>query len=313
MKPDRVGCVVNPAAGDGDGERLAADLADLFPDAVVDRTVTRGPEDVPRATRDHRDADLLVAVGGDGTLREVADAVPADAPPLFVVPAGRGNSAYRHFYGDADWRAVARDLGSGVEPWPVDVGRVGTGGGEDDEARQFVLGVTAGLFRRALDAADALRALPGPLAYLLGTGRAALAEPPTAVAVEVDGRPVYEGDARLVAVGGGRYRGRAFGLLPESEPADGDLHVLVVEQTGLRGAVAVARLARDGAHPGHDAVHYHRAETAAVRAPTGLPVEVDGTPLATDPRELRFAIDPGGLDLARPASGGRPRQSNRSP
>lgn len=297
MRPETVGCVVNPASGDGDGERLGAAVRALFPDATVATRVTDGPADVPDATRDYGDRDLLVVVGGDGTVGEVVDALPARAPPLFVVPAGRGNSAYRHFYGDRDWRDVARGLRSGMEPRRVDVGRLAADPPLDRE--RFVLGFTAGLFRRALDAADALRLLPGPAAYVLGAARATLAEPPVELVVEADGAVAFEGPARLVAVGGGRYRGSAFELLPGARPADGRLHVLVLEATGGLDLLSVARLARDGAHLGHPAVTYLEADAVSLRAPDGLPAEVDGTALPpVDRVDLR--VDAGALRLAHP-------------
>lgn len=296
MRPETVGCVVNPASGDGRGEEFGRELRSLFPDATVATAVTDGPEDVPDAVRGYCDRDLLVAVGGDGTFGEVVDALPADAPPLFVVPAGRGNSAYRHFYDDRDWREVATDLAAGFEARPVDVGRVEAAGLDRE---RFVLGATAGLFRRALDAADSLRALPGSVAYFLGAARAALAESPLRLSIEADGEPVFDGEALLVAVGGGRYRGGAFELLPRSRPADGRLHLLVVEPTGGLDLLRIAKLARDGSHVSRPAVTSLRARSVTLRSPDGLPAEVDGTPVP-ELREVRLAVDAGGLSLARP-------------
>lgn len=302
MRPTRVGCIVNPVSGEGRGREHLATVRSSFPDATVEATVAGSAADVPAAAREHLDADLLVAVGGDGTLGEVAGAlVGVDAPPLFVVPAGRGNSAYRHLYGDADWRDVARRLAAGVRTARVDLGEISAD--PPVERRYFVLGFTAGLFRRALDAADSLRLLPGPLAYFVGTARAAVAEPPLSVSVRVDGEPRFDGDARLVAVGGGRYRGNAFELLPASRPGDGRLHLLVVEPTGAREWLRLARLARDGSHLQHPAVYYCQGEQVDVHAPDGLPVEADGTPLSSV-RDARLDVRPGALSLARPAPGG---------
>lgn len=298
MTPDRVGCVVNPASGTGEGRRLLGDLRGLFPDSDLNATVTDRAAAVPEAARAHRDADLLVVVGGDGTFGEVAGTLAGeDAPPLFVVPAGRGNSAYRHCYGDAAWRDVARALSRGIDTQPLDLGEIRADPAVD--RRYFVLGFTAGLFRRALDAADSLRFLPGPLAYLLGTVRAAVSDPPLDVTVAVDDDARFDGSARLVAVGGGRYRGNAFDLLPESRPGDGRLHALVVESTSAREWLRLARLARDGAHVDHPAVHYWQGETVEVRADDPLPVEADGTVLSSV-RNARLRVRPGAVQLAVP-------------
>ncbi len=301
MTPQRIGCVVNPVSGDGRGEALLAELRGLFPDSDLDATVTERAAAVPEAARTHADADLLVVVGGDGTLGEVAGAlVDTEAPPLFVVPAGRGNSAYRHCYGDADWRDVARGLRRGVDPRPLDLGEIRTE--PPGDRPYFVLGFTAGLFRRALDAADSLRFLPGPLAYLLGTARAAVSDPPLDVAVTVDGTAQYDGEARLVAVGGGRYRGNAFDLLPESRAGDGQLHALVVESTSAREWIRLARLARTGGHVYHPAVHYWQGSSVGLHANDPLPVEADGNALAPV-RDAQLTVRPGAARLAYPVHG----------
>lgn len=299
VTPERVGCVVNPVSGQGRGEALLADVRGLFPDSDLDATVTERAAAVPEAARSYADADLLVVVGGDGTLGEVAGAlVGTEAPPLFVVPAGRGNSAYRHCYGDQDWRDVARELRRGIAARPLDLGEVRTEPPSD--RAYFVLGFTAGLFRRALDAADSLRFLPGPLAYLLGTARAAVSDPPLDVAVTVDGTERFDGEARLLAVGGGRYRGNAFDLLPDSRPGDGRLHTLVVESTSAREWIRLARLARTGQHVDHPAVHYWLGESVGLRTSDPVPIEADGTALSPV-RDAQLTVLPGAVRLAYPA------------
>lgn len=302
MIPERVGAIVNPHAGGGDAAARFAELAECFPDATVDGRITTGPQDVPAAAREQAEwGDLVVPVGGDGTLREVAAALVESslATPLFVVPAGRGNSTYRHLYGDSDWREVATALADGFAEHPLDVCSV------DAEPAisppQFVLGFTAGLFRNALHNAERFRGLPGPVAYLLATAQAALVDDPVAADVSVDGERMADGPARLVAVGGGRYRGSDFELLPESRPGDGRLHVLVVSPVGVRESIRLGRLAHRGALLSHPAVEYATGEAVTVRSNRGLPVEVDGTPVDRPVVRADLDVSPGALSFARPA------------
>ncbi|PSQ36749.1 diacylglycerol kinase [Halobacteriales archaeon QS_9_70_65] len=301
MRPERVGAVVNPRAGGGDAAAMVAALADRFPDAEVDARVTTGPDDVPAVAVERAAAsDLLVVVGGDGTLREVVAAlVDADeGAPLFVVPAGRGNSTYRHLYGDDDWRAVAAGLADDIDPRPLEVGRIEATPAV--EPTYFVLGFTAGLFRAALDGAERLRRLPGPVAYLLATVGAAVGADPVEASVSVDGEALFDGAARLVAVGGGRYRGGAFALLPSSRRGDGRLHALTVEPAGLGGSAALLRAARAGRLPDHPAVGYRVGETVTVESDGGLPVEVDGTRVRTAPTTARLSVVPAAVRAAYP-------------
>ena len=303
MRPERVGAIVNPHSGGGDAARLYAELADCFPDATVDARITTGPDDVPIAAREQAEwADLLAVVGGDGTLREVTAALledDADAEtPLFVVPAGRGNSSYRHLYGDDDWRDVARGLADGIERRPLDVGRADCEPAIDET--HFVLGFTAGLFRNAVVNAERFRALPGPLAYLLAAGQAFAVDDPVMATVRVDGDPFFDGAARLVAVGGGRFRGSDFELFPDSRPGDATLHALAIEPVGARGSIGLARLAREGRLREHPAVASASGETVSVESAEGLPVEMDGTPISPALAEAVLEVVPGALSIASP-------------
>jgi diacylglycerol kinase (ATP) len=300
--PERVGAVVNPRAGGGNAAKLFAQLSDCFPEAEVDATITTGPKDVPHAARKQASwADLVVSIGGDGTLREVASAlVAADIEtPLFVVPAGRGNSSYRHIYGETDWQTVARRLADGVDARPLEVGRVDAT--PAIEPTYFLLGFTAGLFREALGYAERLRPLPGPLAYLFATTRAALTDDPVELSLSVGNEPMYHGAARLVAIGGGRYRGSDFELLPESEPGDGRLHVLVVESVGIREGVRLMQRARAGRLLDDPSVRYSTGETATIRSETGLPVELDGTPVSTPVTAAEIEVVPEALWVGHPS------------
>ena len=70
------------------------------------------------------------------------------------------------------------------------------------------------------------------MGYLLARVGATIVDDPVEVTVDVDGTRLFGGAARLVPIGGGGYRGRAFELFPDSRPGDGALHAVVVEPTG---------------------------------------------------------------------------------
>jgi diacylglycerol kinase (ATP) len=90
--------LVNPVCGSGAGAAAAETVARTLRDARHDVTVTRTPG--VAGTHELVDSavargDVLVLVGGDGTLSSVAGQVAARGGTLGIVPAGRGNDFAR--------------------------------------------------------------------------------------------------------------------------------------------------------------------------------------------------------------------------
>ena len=90
--------LVNPVCGGGSGAVAAESVARALRDAGHDVTVTLTPG--VRGTHDLVDhavarGDVIVLVGGDGTLSSVAGRVAARGGTLGIVPAGRGNDFAR--------------------------------------------------------------------------------------------------------------------------------------------------------------------------------------------------------------------------
>lgn len=245
---------------------------------------------------------LVVAVGGDGTVREVAEGMArgsgswpgggdaagagrrgaAGGPALLVVPGGTGNSVYRALFADAPVEEVLgrvlRPEHPGVRRRRLDLGRLV----ELDQA--VVLGASAGFLATVLDRARSTPAVPGRRRYeeaaveLLGHPEVLGFD----AGVQVDGEPVADGRLLMVAIGGARHRGGSFELLPESVLDDGLLDVCAIEMPtpDRLGELGVAAAA--GRHLGEPEVTYTKGHTVAIEA-TGseaVPVEHDGELIA---------------------------------
>jgi diacylglycerol kinase (ATP) len=296
MTSPEIGAIVNPVSGDGSGIAMLQALGDIV--GIVDANVTNSRDDVTEATQNLGETkDLLAIVGGDGTVRDVTEALQtmANPPPVFVVPAGRGNSTYRHLYGDTPWQDLAREIASDSQIRSVEAGRVRAG----DRSWLFMLGFSMGIFEAGVNLAERLRFLPGKLAYVFGTTAAALSQSPFPIRIEREAETVFEGRANLAAVGGGRYRGSSFALLPESRPGDETLHLLIMEPTEVQSYPRLLRMARSGDHVNHPAVTYRKG-TKFDFSTDGVGAEVDGTPIGTG-GEVGIDVMPGALEVAYPA------------
>ncbi len=235
---------------------------------------------------------LVLAVGGDGTAREVAEGVarglgnwpggpgladrrvqpPAVSPALLVVPGGTGNSLYRALFADASVKEVlgmVMDPGHpGVRLRHLDLGYL------VELDRGVVLGASAGFLAAVLDVAGATTDLQGRQRYeqaairLIGHPEELGAE----VRVLVDGEPMAEGRLLLAAMGGARHRGGSFELLPRSVLDDGMLDVCAIAMPPGDRAGAVERLGQlfvevlGGRHLEEPEVAYSRGESVVIEA-----------------------------------------------
>jgi diacylglycerol kinase (ATP) len=309
----RAAVVVNPAARGG-AAAVAGQVAERLREicARVDVLPTAAAGDGVRLAREAVQAGeiaLVVAVGGDGTAREVAQglaeglgtwgggAAPADdAPRLLVVPAGTGNSVHRALWGDRPWEDAVDLFGrSGALRRDLDLARI------EGHDRAVLLGASAGFLRWAVEATARFPDLAGRELYA-AAGLAAVQElRPFALRVTVDGRVLCEGPAALAAVGGARQRGGSLAVLPRSLLDDGLLDVCVLGARDAAEAMTLLLLATEGRHLDRPGVYYAQGRTVTLECGDGpLPFEHDGDVWPGEDRSLTLTVVPAAVPVVAP-------------
>ncbi|HKS12407.1 MAG TPA: lipid kinase YegS [Pseudomonas sp.] len=226
----------------------------------------------------------IVAGGGDGTLRDVAEAMglAGTSASLVLLPLGTAND-------------FAKAAGVPLEPLaalllldtparPVDLGRVGD---------QLFLNMATGGFGTQVTAntSEDLKKVLGGAAYLF-TGLSRFSEL-QAASVELHGPDFqWQGDLLALGIGNGRQAGGGHVLCPEARVDDGllDISILPAPQEVV-GALRDL-LAGDGLFV------RARLPWVEIRSAKGLDINLDGEPLQGD--SLRFEAVPGGLRLHLP-------------
>jgi YegS/Rv2252/BmrU family lipid kinase len=290
--------IVNTHAGGGRTRRLwpavRSELARLG--VTVEVAETSGPGAASALARSAAAAGwpLVVAVGGDGTLNEVAGGLadpPADVA-LGIVMTGRGRDACRNLGIAADPVAAARRLVDGEET-RIDLGRVEPTG---RPPRHFLAAAGAGF-----DAVVAERAAgvpgSGTVPYLAAVAASLLAHWPVAGAVEIDGAPVWTGTMTTAVVANGAHYGGGMRIAPGADPADGRLDVVVVGDLGRLELARWLPTVYRGGHLAHAAVRTWPARTVRIVATPPVPVHVDGETAGATPVTVR--VRPGVLRLRR--------------
>lgn len=262
-----------------------------------------GAEDVARRAREEG-VDVLVAVGGDGTLQQCATGLCLDrngrpangSTALLILPSGTGGD-YRRTWSltESVEQAVARLF----EPQKtsVDIGRLEFQDGAERRVAAFInvlsFGV-GGLTDRLVE--DSPKWLGGKLTYLMGAVRATLLHQPATVELWVDDEMVDTAPFSNVAVCLGQFFGGGMKVAPEADPTDG-LFDIVTMELGKLGTLSLAAFIYQGAHLNRSGVRNYRGRRVEARAvqPERCLIDADGEPMGTLP--LRIETLPRALTL----------------
>ena len=90
----KLGIVLNPTAGRGRAEQIEKQIIELLRlrNIVFQLEKTNGPLDATNLSNQlGKEYDIIVAVGGDGTVNEVATGLIGSTASLAIIPTGSGN------------------------------------------------------------------------------------------------------------------------------------------------------------------------------------------------------------------------------
>jgi diacylglycerol kinase (ATP) len=245
-------------------------------------------------------ADLVVSVGGDGTLNEAVNGLmrAGAQTELAIVPIGTGMDFVRTYGIPTKFDDAVHTALEGT-PRTIDLGRVSFRTWAGDDAERYVANVgSVGMSAAVAQRANGMsKVLGGRTTFFYALVRVFFEWQNTVVDVELDGD---RRSARMhdVIVANGQYHGGAMWLAPEARPDDGLFDVLTIgDITKLDFATTAPKLYR-GTHLAHPKVDLVRARVVSVDARERLPIELDGEQVGTTP--VRFEIVPGALRVRVP-------------
>jgi diacylglycerol kinase family enzyme len=243
-------------------------------------------------------ADLVVAVGGDGTVRGCAEGVASTGVPLGIVPHGTANLLARTLGIPGHPRAaldVALDRRRAADRRVID--RVIDLAVADREPFTAMAGM--GL-DAAVVAGTKLKHQFGWFAYAI-SGATHLASPPTRFTIRLDDDPPIERTARSVVVGNSGLLPGGFALLPDARLDDGLLDVGVLAPHGPLGWTRVATRVLTHSHHQDRMLERFQARRVEITSGVTLPREVDGEVISPG-SALTVLVQPGTLTVRVPAA-----------
>jgi diacylglycerol kinase (ATP) len=293
----RIGVLVNPASGAGRvGRHSAAVLRGLA--SRGDRVVVIQGQSAQEADRLLADAmaeglDILVAVGGDGTVHQALQAVVGTGTALAIVPLGTGNDAANSLglAKASPETAVAVVLGGASRTF--DVGRIEAA---DGTVRHFLCVMSSGFDSSANERANQMTWPSGTALYIRSMLAVLRTFKPIGYRAELDGEVVVD-EGMIVSLGNGPAFGGGMLVCAGADMHDGMLDLIWVHSMPRRRLLSVFPKVYTGKHLEHPDVESRRVRTATLEAP-GQIAYADGERVA--PLPVTVTAVPDGVRVVVP-------------
>lgn len=277
--------IVNPRSANGSTGRrwgvIERRLRRLLPPFDVVFTEKRGHA-IELAKGRGSAYQVVVAVGGDGTINEVVNGLAAcegvatGRVALGVIPRGTGSDFVRTVGIPHNLSAAARVLAQG-RLRRLDLGRVDlTGRDGRPLSRLFINEGEVGMGAAVSDTVNRSSKRLGAVSFWLGILTTMVRYRDRGVTLRVDEGPPQRLALNNMWVANGRYSGGGMRSAPQAEPDDGVLDVVVVRRAGPVLRARTLLMLRSGRFAALPHVSYTRGRRIEVTASTPVPVEVEG-------------------------------------
>lgn len=291
---------MNPNTGRLPGDKIAWFLNKLLePHFDIEfRFSTYAGEERELARAAACETDLVIAVGGDGTVAHVAAGLLGSSADLAIIPNGSTNVVARGLGIPRDPFRAALALHGDMEARWIDVGL-----SEDRVILHMAgSGLDSLMFR---DTRPALKRLFAWLAYVPPALKH-LGIRPWRFYLTIDGEEI-ETEARMVLVANGSFVvNPRFKVGQDIRVDDGYLDVLVFRPPNVPAALSLAGWVTLGKAHRSRYVHHVKAKHVRVDSDPPAPVEFDGDYIGLTPFEV--TIEPHALHIMVPRRAAQPRR-----
>jgi len=303
----KIKLILNPMADMGRAWNVARDLRSIV-NAYQEGTISWSGTVYPGHATElaHQAAeegyDLVVALGGDGTVHEVVNGLmqvdAARRPVMGVVPIGSGNDfAYANNIPESANQAMAAALYG--DPSPIDLGLL-----TDEKGQQTYIDNTFGAGFDALVTINSHR-LPvvrGFLMYLTAVIQTIFFSfSPNQLKLETE-KEKWEQDSLMLVLANGQREGGGFYLSPSARTDDGILNYTIAEHVSRPMMFRLIPEFLKGTQERFSQIKTGTFKKITVQSDTPLYIHIDGeiyTNFGSDLRGFRVEVVPNALQVIK--------------
>ena len=292
--PYHTAFVVNPTAGEGKAGRIWLKIESLLKQtgqqyrAYITRTAGDGAGLAARAVEDG--AELIVAVGGDGTLREVVNGLDLQKNVFGIIPAGTGNGFIRSCSIPLNWRKALEGL-SLWSPRRIDLGLAND--------RYFLNMVGLGLDAAVAEKAGTMhRYLKGYSAYAAAIIDQVCTFKRFCCKAWCNDLFIQDNQTLLAVVANGPYYGGILKIAPHACIDDGQLELCLIRNRSIPELVSLGARILIRQHIDSRAIIKLSGHDIKLQALQRVLMHIDGD--VFDASSVEITLKPGALRLLAP-------------
>ena len=229
--------------------------------------------------------DLLIGVGGDGTLNEISSgffnaqsglAINGDAA-VGIIPSGTGSDFIRFMKVPREFEKSAARIKNSTNK-KIDIGKITYGGDHGKNKTQYFINVADfGLGAEVIRKISGINATSrGAFTYYRGLLSTMMSYRSKKVRLTLDDKQQLQGEYLIGAVANGRIFGGGMVIAPQAEPDDGYFDLVLIESMKKLEILANSRLLYSGTIAKNPKVHILRARNIKVESPDEVHIEYDG-------------------------------------
>jgi YegS/Rv2252/BmrU family lipid kinase len=276
--------IVNPAAGNGKTMKSLPKIEQILRKNNIkyEFHFTQAPMHAAKLVKElYQDFDIVVSVGGDGTINEVINGVPGFDLTFGMIPIGTGNDFARScsIPYDSIEKSIEILLTNDVKK--IDVGEV--------NGRKFVNVMGLGFEGRSNEVGMKLSFIKGTLKYLLAIGYNLITYKRIPMKISFD-EITLEGNTYLISIGNGWNVGGGLKLTPKAKMDDGLFDICYIKNITRRRVIANFHRLINGTLGELDEVMIYRTKNILVESNQMIPLHLDGEALPGDRHRLEINL-----------------------
>lgn len=288
--------IVNPVAGNGRTLQILPQIEKRLKEGQIEYDIymTKGPKDATKAAeKAAHNFDILVAIGGDGTVNEVINGMAGSHAILGTLPAGTGNDYAKTLGFPEDLeKAISAFIGGQVKP--LDLGQV--------LGQYFVNCVGVGFDGTvAYYANQGSKFAKGIWVYVLSILKTLLTYRPKEMEIHLDQKS-FSLSTTLVAVGIGKSYGGGMKILPDAILDDGLFDVCIIEGISPLKTLFTFPQVINGRHINLKEVEIYRSKEVTIHMSSPVKLHMEGEIYTA--KDLHFTIKKKGVKVIHPPEEG---------